>query len=149
MGLDMYLTRRIFVGANYDHTRTTGSINIEQSGKPMNIPLNKVSEIILDEGYWRKENHIHKWFVDNVQDGNDDCKDYYVSREKLKQLLDACLKVRDNHDLAEQLLPTKSGFFFGPTEYDESYFEGIDATIKIIEEAIKDETGDLYYFSSW
>lgn len=25
-------------------------------------------------GYWRKANHIHKWFVDCVQDGEDDCE---------------------------------------------------------------------------
>ena len=24
---------------------------------------------------WRKANAIHKWFVDNVQDGVDDCGD--------------------------------------------------------------------------
>ena len=24
---------------------------------------------------WRKANHIHQWFVQNVQDGNDDCGD--------------------------------------------------------------------------
>ena len=23
--------------------------------------------------YWRKANQIHAWFVDNVQQGNDDC----------------------------------------------------------------------------
>ena len=34
-------------------------------------------------GYWRKANQIHKWFVDNVQDGVDDCGEYKVTKEQL------------------------------------------------------------------
>ena len=36
--------------------------------------------------YWRKANHIHKWFVDNVQDGCDNCAYYPVSNSDLKKL---------------------------------------------------------------
>ena len=39
-------------------------------------------------GYWRKANAVHNWFVDNVQDGNDGCKHYWVSKEDLQKLLD-------------------------------------------------------------
>ena len=38
--------------------------------------------------YWRKANAIHNWFVKNIQDGNDDCKDYTVSTYQLETLLD-------------------------------------------------------------
>ena len=31
------------------------------------------SRIIEQVGYWRKANQIHNWFVENVQDGEDDC----------------------------------------------------------------------------
>jgi hypothetical protein len=41
-------------------------------------------------GYWRKANQIHKWFVDNVQDYEDDCGYYEVDREQLEQLLHIC-----------------------------------------------------------
>jgi hypothetical protein len=44
------------------------------------------SEVIEEVMYWRKANQIHKWFVDNVQDGVDDCKEYWVSEEKLQEL---------------------------------------------------------------
>ena len=33
-------------------------------------------------GYWRKANQIHKWFVDNVQGGIDDCRPYPVSQSR-------------------------------------------------------------------
>lgn len=50
---------------------------------------------ISDEvAYWRKANAIHQWFVDNVQDGIDDC-DYHheVTEWKLRQLLETCKRV--------------------------------------------------------
>ena len=50
---------------------------------------------IMDEvGYWRKANQIHAWFVDHVQDGEDDC-DYHheVTKEILEELRDTCIEV--------------------------------------------------------
>ena len=46
-------------------------------------------------GYWRKANAIHKWFVDNVQDGVDDCGYYEVSQEQLKNLLHICSLIKE------------------------------------------------------
>ena len=57
--------------------------------------VKNVSYLIIETGYWRKANAIHKWFVDNVQDGEDDCKEYYVDESKLKELLDVVNKVLD------------------------------------------------------
>lgn len=51
--------------------------------------------IMEQVGYWRKENMIHQWFVDHVQDGIDDC-DYHkeCTKEVLEELLDTCEKVK-------------------------------------------------------
>lgn len=148
MGLDMYLHKKIYVGANHEFNKITGKIELYRDGKLINVNLSKVSEIVEDCGYWRKANHIHKWFVDNVQDGEDNCAEYYVSKEKLKDLLKLCKDSLENKDMAQQLLPTSSGFFFGSTDYDEYYYQDIEDTIKIIEPLIESD-GDIYYHSSW
>lgn len=45
-------------------------------------------------GYWRKANMIHNWFVDHVQDGEDDCQYHReVTEEDLQELLDTCRTV--------------------------------------------------------
>lgn len=45
-------------------------------------------------GYWRKANQIHNWFVENVQDGIDDCNYHReVTEEDLRELLDICERV--------------------------------------------------------
>lgn len=44
--------------------------------------------------YWRKANAIHKWFSDKLADGNiENCREYYVSKDDLIELRDACRKV--------------------------------------------------------
>lgn len=45
-------------------------------------------------GYWRKANQIHNWFVQNVQNGYDDCSCYEVSKERLEELLDICKLIK-------------------------------------------------------
>lgn len=109
-----------------------------------------------DIGYWRKANHIHKWFVDCVQDGEDDCEKYEVTKSNLLDLKAVCeevlsLKGKDEGRI-EEILPTTSGFFFGGTEYDEYYFSDVEETIRIINNVL--ETTDfekelVVYQSSW
>lgn len=52
--------------------------------------------------------------------------------------------------VAEELLPTQSGFFFGSTDYDQSYIEDLKQTKAILEAVLADQSsGDYYYHSSW
>lgn len=147
MGLDMYLLKKTFVGAKYEHRNVKGKIDIEVNGEKLPIDFSRVSEIVEEVGYWRKANHIHRWFVENVQDGDDDCGEYYVSYEKLLELRAICEEALKNRNRAEQILPRCEGFFFGSQEIDEDYFEDIRETIKIIDSL--DPDGEYYYTSSW
>jgi len=51
---------------------------------------------IIDQvGYWRKCNQIHNWFVENIQDGEDDCSYHKeVTKEDLESLLDICKTIK-------------------------------------------------------
>lgn len=52
--------------------------------------------------------------------------------------------------LAESLLPTRSGFFFGSTEYDEYYLEDLRNAVRMLKPLLdEDGDGDFYYHSSW
>lgn len=106
--------------------------------------------VTVDLGYWRKANHIHKWFVDHIQGGVDECQDSYVERENLAELLATCKAVMADKSKASELLPTSSGFFFGSTGYDEWYFEQVEYTITLIENIFKaNGVMDIYYHGSW
>jgi hypothetical protein len=149
MGLDMYLNKKVYVGAEYEHRNVKGKIEITSNGEPINVDFKKVSEIIERVAYWRKANHIHAWFVKNCQKGVDDCRETYVPQEKLKDLLDVCEKIKKDEKLAGELLPPQEGFFFGTTQIDEWYMADIDYTIKELKKAIEDKDCEFYYRSSW
>lgn len=97
--------------------------------------------------YWRKANAIHNWFVENIQDGNDDQRDYFVPVEALQDLLNVVDEVLDDNTKASELLPTREGFFFGSTDYDEGYFQDLKDTKEILEKAIAD--GGHFRYTCW
>lgn len=151
MGLDMYLHREYYV-QNWEHTpkEHRHNITILEGNKPSRIPVDKITCVITSEVYWREANAIHKWFVDTVQDGKDDCGDYYVDTEQLKELLSLVTQVLEDHTKASELLPTGIGFFFGSTEYDKYYFEDLKFTKKELTRVLAiDDSGEFKYYSSW
>ena len=149
MGLDKYLDKRTYVKYWEHNGDDNYEVKVTKKDEPTNIDPKKVKYIIEEAGYWRKANQIHRWFVQNVQGGEDDCGDYYVERNQLQELLDLCKIVQADHSKAEELLPSASGFFFGGTDYDEWYYNDIENTISVLEDALEDKNGEYYYTSSW
>ena len=154
MGLDMYLTKKTYV-KNWNHMSDDEKHNVSVEGKSAKeIKPERITHIEEEIGYWRKANQIHSWFVQNAQNGNDDCGSHYVSVELLEQLLAVCKKVEEDNELASILLPTQQGFFFGGYEYDEWYFEQLEETVEIIDGILtemkeNDAYYEFYYESSW
>lgn len=146
MGLDMYLSKKHYV-QNWDFMKPSErhKITIKLGGKiHPTINPEKITYITESVGYWRKANAIHQWFVDNVQEGRDECQESYVTKEQLQTLLETCKKVKEasvlvneteikDASVAKELLPSQSGFFFGGTEYDQYYLDDINQTIEILE----------------
>jgi hypothetical protein len=159
MGLDMYLSARKHVN-KIDWQKLDRSADIDYAAAT--IPQWKdivnaagmqdiadVDDIYgvsvsVNAAYWRKANQIHKWFVDNVQGGEDDCGEYYVSNEKIVELLTTCRQALFKKDPSE-LMPS-AGFFFGSYDIDEYYWADIKDTIKELPDFDK---LSFYYQSSW
>lgn len=147
MGLDMYLNAKRFLWFNEDKLGNKIAENFPE------IDGKRVKEITVEAMYWRKSNQIHKWFVDNVQDGTDDCGNYEVSKEQLQQLVDLITKVLEDRTQAANLLPNSSGFFFGSQDYDDYYFEDLEVTKAGLEKMLANEEFMKHwyfeYHSSW
>lgn len=162
MGLDMYLEARKYV-SQYDFAKWTdrsGDIPVSEQFESVKalFPLALLeytdagATIGINVGYWRKANAIHEWFVQNVQDGEDNCGEYRVRKEQLTALRDACEEVLNDPDNAAEILPTMSGFFFGDTEYGEFYFEDVRRTRDMLDNFLDNGYADEYeffYSSSW
>ena len=90
--------------------------------------------------YWRKSNQIHKWFVENVQGGNDNCAEYSVSLDQLKLLSKTIEPALVSTAAASEYMPTAEGFFFGSQEYDSYYFDDLRSTKTKIDQLIAYQT---------
>jgi hypothetical protein len=145
MGLDMYLSARQMT---FNGWKNPDLYNKLVQEAPFALDT---ATLEVQVAYWRKANQIHKWFVDHVQNGKDDCGDYYVSREQLQLLLDTCKIVLIDREEASQLLPVQEGFFFGSYEYNEYYFSDIQDTIDQLEKVLTEYPQDweFKYQSSW
>lgn len=163
MGLDMYLKKH-FVYEPF--SMTEGRIPLETSlsikrtdtqAVLFDITTPDVTGFVIDNVYWRKANMIHQWFVDNVQEGIDDCRLYELeetSLEKLLDIIDRLLDVKATksdvfaNDLAKELLPNTEGFFFGSQEYDDWYWEELEDTqikLKRLLEPIDRKSQEKFY----
>ena len=156
MGLDQYLTAHKFT-SGYDHhgkgeketqAKILAVLGLESSVIARNGPFVAVDITVM---CWRKANAIHKWFVDTVQDGEDDCGEHDVSREQLEEMAGQCERaVKSKGD--NEILPPAEGFFFGSTERDEYYYEELERTGKEIRALLanpKLEGFTFQYSSSW
>lgn len=158
MGLDMYLSAKdVFFGSEaFGETRMNTYKKVVEAVSGEKIiggnNLSGIVEVGLSVAYWRKANQVHQWFVDNCGEGVDDCRPYYVTREKLEELLNTCKEVKAGGEkVAEELLSPQIGFFFGGYEIDEYYWEDIDNTIKQLERILKEvpEDWSFEYQASW
>ena len=151
MGLDMFL-----VAKRYTSPYDPADAALTELAKAINFGdgTMDVREVVFEAMYWRKANAIHRWFVDNVQNGVDNCAEYYVDTDQMRELRDLCKKVLEDPESAMELLPPKSGFFFGSTVIDEFFIDDLTSTVQRFDylldlPEVKDHKISFYYHSSW
>jgi len=177
MGLDMYLEAEVYV-PNWNHSKPEehAKFNAVLASAGFDLPKGvrkpDYAHVYVEAAYWRKANAIHAWFVDNVQDGRDECQRSYVSVEQLQELVKTCERILatvvwgtpiqhegyeesvvESFDMeaVEELSP-RSGFFFGSVELDNWYFESLKDTVEMLQpwiEYAEPHGVSLYYQASW
>jgi hypothetical protein len=152
MGLDMYLKASRYV-SGYEHSTRAEKKLFKTIVSDMEIDPkiidNESPSLTVDVTvmYWRKVNSIHNWFVENCQDGRDECQDTCVSRKSLKELQKLCEETYKTKDA--KTLKSVSGPFFGSQEID---WEDIQATATRLKEILSDKSLEnciFIYHSSW
>lgn len=172
MGLDMYLDRKREL--NWEEIQ-----GLQDKFPKAQNPIYGIKEEVA---YWRKANQIHNFFMKKDVNGEDrqadvdinDIKELLKICKRLKRELKLTKgkihtgtrftkdgkeemyeegEVIANPELAEELLPTRAGFFFGKTDYDSYYYKQICKTIpvlqKIVDEHNKYENVSYEYIASW
>jgi hypothetical protein len=178
MGLDMYLNKKHYVQKwSFQTPEEQFEVVVMKGGKPYpHIQAERINYVEEQVMYWRKFNALHAWFVENVQNGVDECQTSHVDRTTLEGLLEILQKVvaslegspkvpamvesgwdkdgrtyaeimvHSDTSVAEELFPTQAGFFFGGTEYDEYYIEQVKETISMLEKELAVEGSADYTY---
>jgi len=158
MGLDMYLYADIYVSKekfvgprayveNPAYDKILQALEIDSTlteGYGLKVQPNI--------GYWRKANAIHMWFVNECAGGIDECQKINVFQDELVELQNKCKQVLKADDplVADAILPTGAGFFFGSLMYDEWYYKDLTYTIELIDKAVAlPVTENFIYQASW
>lgn len=131
MGLDMYLSasKYTFKYLNEELKNSLDGLDVGQGP----IKLNRIGGEAM---YWRKANAIHNWFVQKCAGGVDECQRVDVAPAQLIELRDLCAVLLAERRLDEdaartralQVLPPKTGFFFGSSEVDDWYWRDLTDT---------------------
>lgn len=93
-------------------------VNVEESEKLGEEIYNIFNR--KEIAYFRKVNFLMAFFQ-----YEDNCEFVEITKEQVSDLVERATKVWNDHSLAEELLPTQSGFFYGSTEYSDYYFEDV------------------------
>ncbi len=150
MGLDMYLEAQRHVAPCDPRTepmrRAIGAAigYVSSKEKPgHDASLLEISGVTVRVGYWRKFGVLHQWFVDNAQEGSDDCRPAYVNNRCLQALQRACERVIDD--------PTSVTPYFSCGDGADPGVEELKYTLHILTHAIalQEQGWDIYYRASW
>lgn len=113
--------------------------------------LQKIVDYAIDcyasgnDMYYRKVNFLYAFFAEALTD--EQC---VVTKHDVETIISHCKEVLADHSLAEKLLPTQAGFFFGSTAYDEWYFKDVEYVLEQFTKYLEgwdDDTIGWVYFS--
>lgn len=121
MGLDMYLQA--------EH-KQTGEVRLVHS--------------------WRKANQIRQWFVTRFDKDDDAQLKITLTGDDIDALISDIEQVLGDKQLAPNLLPTSSGFFFGSTDYDIYYFGELKDTLQYLKNDFEyDFDNEQLFYTEW
>lgn len=175
MGLDMFLTATFSFDSNTSmkmgkkmpkkidgFAKIFRALNLKK--KDVDCDFSRI-KVTVPIAYWRKAHPIHKWFVNNVQMGIDECQTSLVEVEQLEDLRDICCKVVENKNsvLSHELLPYD---IIHLSNYDDFYYRQVEYTSVVLNKTLNSSSLnlsglhrdartfdnvdiDFYYHSSW
>ncbi|NCC99828.1 MAG: hypothetical protein EOL95_09060 [Bacteroidia bacterium] len=129
---------------------------------------------------FRKANHIHAYIINKFHNGVDDQKDFKIpitGIEEFRDILNRVINSLENTpkktikvksgwangqetyidievfkdtSIAQLLLPTQSGFFFGGTEYDDWYLKDCKEALEMCDKILTSKPkGTVTYWCWW
>ena len=93
MGLDIYLSKKTFIGAMFDSCGISGIISIKRRGRVIPIKFRRVAYIIENIYHGSKTHWLHEWLSRELTDGMENSEEYELGKDVIDRLHQACIEV--------------------------------------------------------
>lgn len=149
MGLDMYIYEQQYISKtswNEEKENQTYDALAAALGITGKVEGSFPSIIVkVKVGYFRKFNALHRWIVENVADGVDECQPIPLDPEVLEECLRVLEEVQADPSKEADLLPPGYGFFFGEDRIDR---DDLDRAVRLFRRLLGSKD-DIIYQASW
>lgn len=120
----------------------------------MGLDISFLKKKNKEVAYFRKINFLIPAIEEITGETVENCQDIELSKNDIEKIIHRCKLVLSDHSLAPEYLPTQEGFFFGNTDYDDSYFEDVREVEDSLEKNVLPEFDNLkddesIVFSAW
>ena len=94
MGLDIYLSKKIFIGAMYISRGITGSVSLFSRGKKIPVRLERLAYVIEDIYHGRKTH----WLDIELPECLGNSEDQEISEDLIDRLHKACIEILEHRN---------------------------------------------------
>ena len=104
MGLDIYLSKKTFIGAMFRSSEVSGIISLTKRGKQIPIKLQRIAYVIEDIYHGSKTYWLHNWLNHELPEALGNAEEREIGYELVSRLHRVCIEIlahRNSPDLRE------------------------------------------------
>ena len=154
MGLDIYLSKKIFIGAMFISRGITGSVSLFSRGKKIPVRLERLAYVIEDIYHGRKTHWLHHWLDIELPECLGNAEDQEISKGLMDRLHDACVDVLAHRNMADfrEVCKEKLHCELKPDLSDEAlnlFLDEVDELAKATDASEKTDDAVFIVTASW
>ena len=101
MGLDIYLSKKTFIGAMFISRGITGSVSLFSRGKKIPVKLERLAYVIEDIYHGSKTHWLHHWLEMELPEVFGNTEDQEISKGLMDRLHQACVDVLAHRNMTD------------------------------------------------
>ena len=101
MGLDIYLSKKTFIGAMFRSSEVRGTINLTKHGKQIPIKLQRVSYVIEDIYHGSKTYWLRSWLNRELPEALANAEEREISGEVMDRLHRVCIEILAHRNIPD------------------------------------------------
>ena len=98
MGLDIYLSKKTFIGAMFDSCGISGIISIKKRGRKIPIKFRRLAYVIEDIYHGRKTHWLHQWLDIELPETLGNAEGQEISEDLIDRLHKACIEILEHRN---------------------------------------------------